>query len=128
MGNDDFTFTKHWPLSRIPVPAPPPPSLDHAKIEIENDGIYRGLPVYDASYHGKTALVAGANGISGSHMLKAMSRHPEIWSHVYALSRRPPQMNLPPKFAKNVSHHAIDLLTTSEQVGKELREARITEW
>lgn len=128
MDDDNVTYTKHRPLSRIPIPAPPPTSLEHARFEIENDGIYRGLPVYDTSYHGKTAILAGANGISGSHMLKAMSRHPKIWSRVHALSRRPPQAELSPSFAKNVSYHTIDLLSTPDQVGKDLRDAGITQW
>lgn len=121
-------FTKHSPLSEIPISQPPPASLDHQIFQVQNDGIYRGLPVYDASVRGKTAILAGANGISGFYMLRAMSRHPEIWSRVYALSRRPPLSKLPAEFSKNVTHHAIDLLSSPEQVGMDLKKAGISQW
>jgi len=124
---DNFTFTKHLSASRLPTGGPPPSWLDHQQFQVENDGIYRGVPVYDSSYHGNTAIVAGANGISGAHMLRAMARHPNIWSHVYALSRRPPQMSFLQKFSQ-VSHHSIDLLTTPEQVARDLGQAGITHW
>jgi hypothetical protein len=84
--------------------------------------------MYDSSLKGKTAILAGANGISGTHMLRAMSRHPDIWSRVYALSMRPPMMTLPGKFSKNVEHVAVDLLTSPEEVGRELKGKGITEW
>lgn len=32
--------------------------------------IYHGLPVFPDRVHGLTALVAGANGISGAHMVR----------------------------------------------------------
>jgi hypothetical protein len=121
-------YTEHLPLSKIPTPSPPSPSLSHQTFNLENDGIYLGLPVYDTSFRGKTAVLAGANGISGTHMLRAMARHPDIWRRVYALSRRPPMMKLPVEFSKNVQHVAIDLLASPEEVGRELKGAGISEW
>lgn len=126
---DQITFTKHLCPSKLPIGGAPPTWLDHRQFQVENDGIYRGLPVYDSTYHGKIAIVAGANGISGAHMLRAMGRHPDVWSHVHALSRRRPgQTRLPAGFAKNVSHHCIDLNTSPGQVGRDLKDAGITHW
>ncbi len=126
MVNPDYTT--HLPLSELPIAAPAPATLAHQKFSIENDGIYHGLPVYDNSTKGKTAILAGANGISGTHMLRALARHPEIWASVHALSRRPPMANLPSNFSEHVQHHVIDLLTSPEQVGRELMEGGITNW
>lgn len=125
---NQIKYTENWPRSKIPTPASPPKAFKNQKFQIQNDGIYQALPIYDESYHGKTAIVAGANGISGTFMVKAMSRHPEIWSRVYAVSRRPPQMTLPENFRRNVSHYSIDLLTSPEEVGKAFRDAGITKW
>ena len=36
---------------------------------IQSKGIYHGLPVYPESQEGLTAIVTGANGISGDHMV-----------------------------------------------------------
>lgn len=36
---------------------------------IHSKSIYHGLPVYPDSQQGLTAIVTGANGISGSHMV-----------------------------------------------------------
>jgi hypothetical protein len=63
-------------------------------------------------------LVAGANGISGTHMMRVMRDHPKLWKRVYALSRRPALESFPSLF----SHHAIDLLdTTPEQVAAAIK-------
>lgn len=115
---DNFTFTKHLSVSKLPTGGAPPAWLDHKQFQVENDGIYRGVPFYETSYNGKTAIVAGANGISGAHMLRAMARHPSIWLHMYALSRRPPRVTLPAEFVNNVSHHPIDLLRPLPKWGK----------
>jgi N-acetyl-gamma-glutamylphosphate reductase len=57
---------------------------------VESRGIYHGLPVYDDSLKGLTAIITGANGISGYYMLRVLAQHPERWSKIYCLSRRPP--------------------------------------
>lgn len=37
--------------------------------QIQSKGIYLGLPTFLDTYEGYTAVVAGANGISGHHMV-----------------------------------------------------------
>lgn len=37
--------------------------------QIQSKGIYRGLPTFPDTHEGYTAVVAGANGISGHHMV-----------------------------------------------------------
>lgn len=53
-------------------------------------GIYHGLPVHDPSIKGLTAIITGANGISGHYMLRVLAQSPERWAKIYCLSRRPP--------------------------------------
>ncbi|KAL8279721.1 hypothetical protein RQP46_007816 [Phenoliferia psychrophenolica] len=76
----EFTYTEHAPISTLPtnfeVPATVPQSSN-----ITTDGILHGLPTYPSGTGG-TALVAGANGISGTHMLRTMAKHPDIWTRV----------------------------------------------
>ncbi|KAK4959259.1 hypothetical protein LTR10_004061 [Elasticomyces elasticus] len=59
---------------------------------VRSDGIYHGLPTFtdSAEYCGLTALVTGANGISGYSMVKVLAAAPERWSKIYCASRRPP--------------------------------------
>ena len=58
---------------------------------VYDEGIFHGLPTFP-SHDGKkyTALVTGANGISGSEIVNALAEAPERWVTIYAMSRRPP--------------------------------------
>ncbi|KAF2165048.1 hypothetical protein M409DRAFT_24434 [Zasmidium cellare ATCC 36951] len=62
---------------------------------IENKSIFHGLPTYsaeDPSNQNLTALITGANGISGYHMVKVLSAAPASrWKKICCLSRSPPQ-------------------------------------
>jgi len=80
---------------------------------------YVGLPTFEQK--GLTALVAGANGISGQHMVRVLTRDPDRWSKVYALSRRPPQTDI-----KGTEPVALDFLSGTENIKKTLREHNIT--
>lgn len=44
---------------------------------IVSKGIYHGLPTFSDDLNGLTAIVAGANGISGDHMVSLMSTQRE---------------------------------------------------
>lgn len=93
---------------------------------VRSHGIFHALPTYpdSASYQNLTAIVTGANGISGYHMVKVLAAAPERWSKIYCLSRRPP----PDYFfddlgegAARVEHVEVDFLDTSGAIGKALK-------
>ncbi|KAI9725917.1 MAG: hypothetical protein M1828_002244 [Chrysothrix sp. TS-e1954] len=90
---------------------------------VHSDGIYHGLPVFPKEVKGLTALITGANGISGYHMLRVLAKDPERWSKIYCLSRRPPAV--PEGLPKNAEHIACDFLKSPEEIGKVLKENNI---
>ncbi|RDW63746.1 hypothetical protein BP6252_11291 [Coleophoma cylindrospora] len=91
---------------------------------LRNRGIYKNLPVFDPSVKGLTAMVTGANGISGFNTMRVLLESPERWSKVYAVSRRPPPPEmmslLPPDQLARVEHVACDFLESSESIAKTL--------
>jgi hypothetical protein len=87
---------------------------------VKSSGIYHGLPVYPSSLKGLTAIITGANGISGNYMLQVLAQDPERWSKIYCLSRRPPA--IPNGLPKNAEHIALDFLKDSEKVAAVLKE------
>ncbi|PGH11169.1 hypothetical protein AJ79_05011 [Helicocarpus griseus UAMH5409] len=90
---------------------------------IQSKGIYHGLPVFPESEDrkGLTAIVTGANGLSGSHMVRVLAESPERWANVYALSRRAPVVK--EGTYANVKHIEMDFLKTEpEKLAKELVE------
>lgn len=97
---------------------------------LQTKGIFRNLPTFDPSIKGKTALVTGANGISGFHTIRVLLESPERWTKVWATSRRPPpqeMMELLPKEAcSRVEHVACDFLTSSEEIAKNFGEKGVT--
>lgn len=90
---------------------------------VHSKGIYHGLPTFPAELKNLRAIVAGANGISGQHMLRALSEQPERWSQIYALSRRPPLDT--EALGKNIKHLAVDFLSSPEEIAKTLREENV---
>lgn len=90
--------------------------MPSSRLTIESYDIYHGLPTFEQE--NLTAIVAGANGLSGVHMLEILARHPQRWKKIYALSRRPPPSNLP----ENVEHISCDFLSSSEAIATVLRE------
>ncbi|KAI1076792.1 hypothetical protein F5B20DRAFT_593790 [Whalleya microplaca] len=87
-------------------------------LTIRSDGIYHGLPVFPESLQGLTAIVTGANGISGTYMLRVLCKAPQRWTKIYALSRRPPYLALPP----HVQHISMDFLQDPEILARQFRE------
>lgn len=81
---------------------------------IQSKGIYHGLPVIPESdsCKGLTAIVTGANGISGSHMVRVLAESPERWANIYTMSRRAPVVD--GKYG-NVTHVELDFLETSPE-------------
>lgn len=89
-------------------------------------GIFHGLPTFPStpSYTGLTALITGANGISGYHMLKVLAAAPERWSKIYCLSRRSPPdyffTDLGPDARSRVEHICADFLAEPAELAKSL--------
>jgi nucleoside-diphosphate-sugar epimerase len=88
--------------------------------QVHSCGIYHGLPVFPLSIKNLTAIITGANGISGAYMLKVLSQSPQRWSKIYCLSRRPPL--IPGGLPSNVEHIALDFLKDPDEIADVLKE------
>ena len=90
---------------------------------IQSKGIYLGLPTFPSELKNLRAIVAGANGISGQHMLRALSEEPDRWTQIYALSRRPPLDT--ESLGKNIKYLAVDFLSSPDAIAKILDEENV---
>jgi nucleoside-diphosphate-sugar epimerase len=88
--------------------------------QVQSRGIYHSLPVYPSSLSNLSAIITGANGISGAYMLKVLSQSPQRWSKIYCLSRRPPL--IPGGLPDNVEHIALDFLKSPGEIAAVLTE------
>ncbi|KAF2461897.1 NAD dependent epimerase/dehydratase family protein-like protein [Lineolata rhizophorae] len=86
---------------------------------VQNRGIYRGLPTFPDHVKGLTAIITGANGISGQHMLRVLGQSPERWTKIYCLSRRPPMV--PGGLPGNAEHVSLDFLKSPEEIAQTLK-------
>ncbi|KAJ8119666.1 hypothetical protein ONZ43_g3432 [Nemania bipapillata] len=93
---------------------------------VHSSSIFYGLPSYPSTpeYQNLTAIVTGATGVSGYHMVKALSASPR-WSKILCLSVRPP----PESFftdlgegARRVEHLSVDLLLEPTEIANRLQE------
>lgn len=97
---------------------------------VQHKGIYHNLPTFDPSIKNLTAIVTGANGISGFHTMRVLLESPERWSKVYALSRRPPpkeMMGLLTEAQRSrVQHVAVDFLEDPKKIADAMTAANVT--
>lgn len=122
----------------MPVPTGASHDGPHGLQQIYSQGIYHGLPDLSGAPNGLTAIVTGANGISGAHMvrwprsfdlpavanaqeIRVLASNPTRWKKIYALSRRPPSGSWP----DNVQHVPLDFLSSSENIAETLRKEGI---
>jgi hypothetical protein len=91
--------------------------------EVITRDIFHGLPVFPKSFDGLSAIVVGASGISGQHMLQVLSHSPSRWHKVYALSRSLPQ--IPQSTSGQIVHVPVDLLRGPEQIATVLKDAKV---
>ncbi|KAK5717974.1 hypothetical protein LTR15_008817 [Elasticomyces elasticus] len=87
-----------------------------------SEGILHGLPRFP-DHEGKkySAIVTGANGISGSEIVNALAAAPKRWEKIYALSRRPPTNDNP-----RVHGIAVDFLdSTPEEIAASLKQSGV---
>ncbi|PPJ55560.1 hypothetical protein CBER1_05367 [Cercospora berteroae] len=91
--------------------------------QIQSKGIFHGLPVYPPELVGLTAIVTGANGISGHYMLKVLSEDPKRWKRIICLSRRPPL--IPGGLPDNAEHIPVDFLQESKDIADVLQAHKV---
>ncbi|AEO55684.1 NAD(P)-binding-like protein [Thermothelomyces thermophilus ATCC 42464] len=94
---------------------------------VHSAGIFHGLPSYPDTPECRnlTALVTGATGLSGYHMVKVLAALPQRWRKIYCLSSRAP----PPNFfedlgegSSRVEHLAVNFLDDPSEIAQRLRE------
>jgi nucleoside-diphosphate-sugar epimerase len=86
---------------------------------ITSEGIFYGLPTFP-DHDGKkySAIVTGANGITGAHMVQHLAKFPERWESIYALSRK-----VPTSTQSHVKTISLDFLnSTPDQIAKVLKD------
>ncbi|EXF85170.1 NAD dependent epimerase/dehydratase [Colletotrichum fioriniae PJ7] len=92
-------------------------------------GIYRNLPTFDESIEGLTAIITGANGISGFNTMRALLDSPKRWKTIFCLSRRPPpeeMMNLLSTDARSrIEIVTCDFLDEPASIAKSMKEAGV---
>lgn len=90
---------------------------------VVSKGIFHGLPTFPEYDGGKISIiVTGANGISGSAMVKVLAEAPERWDKIYALSRRPGSYPT----SSNIVSIAVDFLnSTPEAIAKILKDHNV---
>ena len=89
-----------------------------ARITVVNKGIFYNLPTFP-QHDGKkyTAIVTGANGITGSALVDVLAASPERWSTIVAMSRRPVSRK-----EANVKSMVADFLTSPEELAATFEE------
>jgi nucleoside-diphosphate-sugar epimerase len=99
-------------------------------LPLKDSGIFKNLPTFSPDIKGLTALITGANGISGFHTMRVLLESPQRWKKVYAISRRPPPPEmmalLPEEQRSRVQHVASDFLSKPEDIAKALKDAKVT--
>jgi nucleoside-diphosphate-sugar epimerase len=92
--------------------------------QVRSVGIYHGLPVYPEELNGQTAIITGANGISGYYMYRVLAQDPKRWKKIYCLSRRPPL--IPGGLPDHVEHIPLDFLKEPKDIASVLQEHKVT--
>ncbi|KAF9874403.1 nad dependent epimerase dehydratase family protein [Colletotrichum karsti] len=92
-------------------------------------GIYRNLPQFDPSLKGLSAIITGANGISGFNTVRALLDSPERWPTIFALSRKPPPQDmmdlLTPEARSRVEFVSCDFLDDPSSIAGKLKSAGV---
>ena len=90
--------------------------------QIYSSGIYHALPKYPSDFKNLSAIITGANGISGNAMLRVLGQSSR-WTKVYCLSRRPPLIEggLP----SNAEHIPCDFLKEPEEIATVLKDHNV---
>ncbi|KAF1943211.1 hypothetical protein EJ02DRAFT_511085 [Clathrospora elynae] len=101
--------------------------MSSSQYPLRQSGIFRNLPSFDPALKGLKAIVCGATGISGFHVIKALLDTPDRWSKIYALSRSPLSKEilafLTEEQRSRIQHISIDFSSSGEQIAKSLKDA-----
>lgn len=93
---------------------------------VQSLGPFHGLPTYqNGRFSNLTAVVTGANGISGYHMVRVLAAAPERWSKIYCFSRKPPPANFFDDLgegAKRVEHISVDFLGDPTEIAARIKD------
>ncbi|EQB55610.1 NAD dependent epimerase/dehydratase [Colletotrichum gloeosporioides Cg-14] len=92
-------------------------------------GIHRDLPTFDDSVEGLTAIITGANGISGFNTMRALLDSPKRWKTIYCLSRKPPPEEmmalLSPEAQSRIEIITCDFLQDPASIAKSMTQAGV---
>ncbi|KAK3672160.1 hypothetical protein LTR78_007913 [Recurvomyces mirabilis] len=99
-------------------------------LPLKTNGIFHSLPTFSPDVKGLTAIITGANGISGFHTMRALLDSPERWTKIWAASRRPPPKEMMALLTEDqrsrVVHVACDFLSSPEDICKQLQEKNVS--
>ncbi|KAJ5605694.1 hypothetical protein N7510_008475 [Penicillium lagena] len=97
---------------------------------VHHHGIYHNLPTFPPSTKNLTAIITGANGISGFATLRALLDHPDRWSKIYTISRSPPPAEmlnlLTPSQQSRIQHVSADFLQSPQTIAESLKASGVT--
>lgn len=99
-------------------------------LPVQTKGIFHSLPTFSPDLKNLTAIVTGANGISGFHTMRVLLESPHRWTKVWAASRRPPPTEMMDLLTADqrsrVEHVACDFLSKPEEIAKQLKDKGVT--
>ncbi|KAK5684168.1 hypothetical protein LTS10_004032 [Elasticomyces elasticus] len=100
------------------------------QMPLQTRGIFRNLPTFSSDLKDLTAIVTGANGISGFHTMRVLLESPQRWKKVWGASRRPPPEEmmalLSDEQRARVEHVALDFLSKPEEIASKLEAKGVT--
>lgn len=119
-----FSFVRLACRSHKPFRSPARLNMATSQL-VQSHGPFQGLPTYPDTegLSNLTAIVTGANGMSGYHMVRVLAAAPERWSKIYCLSRRPPPSNFFEDLgegARRVTHIPVDFLADQAEIADRL--------
>jgi len=99
-------------------------------LPLYNNGIFKNLPTFSPEIQGLTAIVTGANGISGFFTMRVLLQSPQRWRKIWTLSRSPPPKEmmdlLTPEQRDRVEHVAVDFLGKPEDIANAMKAKGVT--
>jgi len=121
--SEAFLFTRNFQILSYHSSNMAPGS---EQLPLQNKGIFHNLPTFSPELKDLTAIVTGANGISGFHTMRVLLESPQRWKKVWAASRRPPPEEMMALLSEEqrarVEHVACDFLAKPEEIAAQFRD------